>query len=129
LKPSDAPKQVHALASASLIFCVILIASGIFLAVRGQSLGSISAFGALVLAFRAIRTLSTRVTDTGVSQLTWGGRLHLSWTEITQVTRTPLSFTLAGNEKRVVVSLEEFQDTAAATSYMESHLPVNLSGN
>ena len=127
MTPSDAPKQVYALASASLISSFILIAGGLYLAARGQYFGIISAFGAAVLTLRAIRTLSTRVTDAGVSQASWGGRVHLSWNAVREVRRTPLSFTLMGDRRKVVVSVEEFQDTATAISYIESHLPSNLS--
>jgi len=123
---SSPPRQVYALASASLLFGIILFASGVISAASGQSIGVISASGALVLTLRAIRTLSTRMTEAGVSQLTWGGRVHLSWNEVTRVTRTSLSFTLIGNKKRVVLSVEELQDTAAAISYIESRLPSNL---
>lgn len=126
MTPPDAPKQVYPLASTALISGSVMLAGGIFLAASGASLGVISAFGALLLTLRAIRTLSTRVTEAGVSQLSWRGRVHLPWTEVTQVTRTPLSLTLAGEKSRVVVSLEEFQDTAAAITYMESRLPSNL---
>jgi len=121
--PSDAPKQVYPLASTSLIFSSILTVGGVVLAARGEASFLVPAFGALVLTLRAIRTLSTRLTEAGVSQWSWGGRIHLSWTEVTQVTRTPLSLTLIGDKRQVVVSVEEFQDTAAAISYIESHLP------
>lgn len=127
--PSDAPKQVYPLASTALISSFILLAGGIVLAFNGQFLGIISAFGAFLLAFRAIRTLSTRVTEKGVSQLSWSGRVHLQWIEVTQITRRPLSLTLAGDKRQVMVSVEEFQDTAAAINYIESRLPSNLSSN
>gem|GEM_PF-3348695 len=127
MTPSAAPKQVYPLASASLIFGFILMAWSVFSAAIGQSAGIVTAFGALALMLRAIRTLSTRVTEAGVSQLTWGGRVHVSWTEVTKVTRTPLSLTLTGEKMTVVVSVEEFQDTAAAISFIESHLPPHLS--
>ena len=119
---SHAPKQVYGLAAASLISSCVLCAAGACLAVEGQGIGLISGFGALLLALRAIRTLSTRITAAGVSQLTWAGRVHLSWSEVTHVKRTPLSFTLTGGKTRVVVSVEELQDTAAAKSYIESRL-------
>lgn len=121
--PSDPPKQVYPLASTSLIFGSILTVGSVVLAARGQASGLLTAFGALILTLRAIRTLSTRVTEAGVSQWSWGGRIHLSWTDVTQITRTPLSLTLIGDKRQVVVSVEEFQDTAAAISYIESHLP------
>jgi hypothetical protein len=128
-RPSHAPKQVHALALSSLIFCCILLANGVYLAALRQPLGVISVFGAFVLMLRSIRILSTRITETEVSQLSWRGRLHMPWTEVTQVTRTPLSFTLTGDKRRIVISVEELQDTAAAIAYIESHLPTHLSSN
>jgi len=73
-----------------------------------------------------IRSVSTRVTEMGVSQLTLRGRVHLSWNEVTRVTRAPLSVTLVGSNRRMVVSLEEFADSAAVISYVESHIPSNL---
>lgn len=126
---SDAPKQVYPLASTGLIFGCILTASSVFLAVIGPSFIFFTAFCALISTLRAIRILSTRVTEAGVSQWNWRGPVHLSWTEVTEVTRTPLSLTLTGDHRQVVVSVEEFQDTAAAISYIESHLPSNLCSN
>jgi hypothetical protein len=96
------------------------------LAAHGNSTGIYSAFGATVLMLLKLRNVSTRVSEAGVSQLTLRGRVHLSWNEVTQVTRAPLSLTLAGAKRRVVVSVEEFADSAAAISYVESHLPSNL---
>jgi hypothetical protein len=125
--PSHAPKQVYALALASLISCLILVGAGVVFASQGQAIGLISAFGALLLGLRAVRTLSTRITEAGVSQLSWAGRVHVAWAEVTQVTRTPLSFILTGDKKRVVVSLEELQDTDAAKSYIESCIASKLS--
>jgi len=125
--PSDAPKQVYPLASTALLFGSILFAGNVFLATTGPSFIYVTAFCALVSTLRAIRTLSTRVTEAGVSQWNWRGHVHLPWTEVTEVTRTPLSLTLTGDKSRVVVSVEEFQDTAAAIAYIESHLPSNLS--
>jgi hypothetical protein len=127
--PSDAPKIVYPLAATALIFGVLQVPCSVFLAVKGESLGIITAFGALALTLQAIRTLSTRVTEAGASQLTWSGRVHLSWTEVTQVTRTPLSITLTGEKRKVVVPVEVFENTAAAISYIESHLPSHLNGN
>jgi hypothetical protein len=89
-------------------------------------MGIVSVCGASVLIVLKIRSVSTRVTETGVSQLTLRGRIHLSWNEVTQVTRAPLSFTLVSTNRRVVVSLEEFADSAAVVAYMQSHIPSNL---
>ena len=122
----DPPKPIYSLAFGPLTVGFLLIASGLWLVALGNSTGLFSAFGAAVLILLKIRDVSTRVTETGVSQWSWRGRVHLSWNEVTQVTRAPLSFTLAGAKSRVVVSVEEFADSAAAISYMESHIPSNL---
>jgi len=127
--PSAAPKQVYAFASTALLTGVVLIAGNLFLAHSGEPFAMITAVLGVFFTLRAIRTLSTRVTEAGVTQLTWSGPAHLAWTEITQVTRRPLAFTLTGAKGQVVVSLEEFQDTAAAISFIEAHLPSNLRTN
>jgi hypothetical protein len=103
-----------------------VVAAGIWLGALGNGMGIVSVCGACVLMLLKIRSVSTRVTEVGVSQLTLRGRVHLSWHEVTQVTRGPLSLTLVGTNRRVVVSLEEFADSAAVISYMESHIPSNL---
>ncbi len=126
MTPPDPPKLIYPLAFEAIIWGLLVIACGIWLGAIGNYLGVVSFFGASVLILFKIRNVSTRVTEAGVSQLTWRGRIHLSWNEVTQVTRRPLSFTLAGAKRRVVVSVEEFADSAAAISYMESHLPSNL---
>lgn len=124
--PPDPPKVIYPLAFGSLILGLLLIAGGLWLIALGNFAGIYSVFGATVLILLKLRDVSTRVTEAGVSQLTLRGRVHLSWHEVTQVTRTPLSLTLAGAKRRVVVSVEEFADSTAAKSYMESHIPSNL---
>jgi len=127
--PAETPKLIYPLAFEALILGFLVIAGGLWLGAMGNAYGIFSIFGASVLILLKIRNVSTRVTEEGVSQLTFRGRVHLSWSEVTQVTRTPLSFTLAGAERRLVVSVEEFADSAAAISYMESHLPSKLRSN
>jgi len=127
--PLDPPKIIFPLGFEGLILGFLLIAGCLWLRALGNPLAIFSTIGAAFLILLKIRNLSTRVTEAGVSQLTLRGRVHLSWNEVTQVTRRPLSFTLAGNKRRVVVSVEEFADSAAAISYMESHIPENLRGN
>jgi hypothetical protein len=107
----------------------LVIAGGLWLGAIGNSLGIFSVLGASILILFKIRNVSTRVTAAGVSQLTLRGRVHLSWNEVTQVTRTPLALTLTGAKRRVVVSVEEFADSAATVAYIESHLPANLRSN
>jgi hypothetical protein len=124
--PPDPPKPIYSLAFETLVFGSLVVAGGIWLGALGNSMGIVSVCGASVLIVLKIRSVSTRVTETGVSQLTLRGRIHLSWNEVTQVTRAPLSFTLVSTNRRVVVSLEEFADSAAVVAYMQSHIPSNL---
>ena len=122
----DPPKVIYSLALGPLIMGFLLVAGGLWLVRIGNVGGLYSAFGAIVLILLKLRNVSTRITEVGVSQLTLRGRIHLSWNEVTQVTRAPLSLTLVGDKSRVVVSVEEFADSTAAMSYMESHIPSNL---
>lgn len=124
---SVAPRPVFSLASTPLLSSMILVAGNLILAHSGQRFAIITACLALLLTLRAIRTLSTRLSDAGVTQLSWRGRVHLSWADVTQVTRTPRSLTLTGDRQQVVVSVEEFPDTPTAISYIEAHLPSTLS--
>jgi protein-L-isoaspartate O-methyltransferase len=126
MTPPDPPKLIYPLAFGPLILGFSLIAGGLWLVALRNFAGLYSVFGATVMILLKLRTASTRVTEAGVSQLTLRGRVHLSWSEVTQVTRAPLSLTLAAAKRRVVVSLEEFADSAAAISYIESHIPANL---
>jgi hypothetical protein len=127
--PLDPPKLVYPLAFGPLVLGFFLVAGGLWLVAHGNSSGMYSVFGATVLILLKLRNVSTRVTEAGVSQLTLRGRVYLSWNEITQVTRAPLSLTLAGAKKRVVVSVEEYADSAAAITYMESHILSNVRSN
>jgi hypothetical protein len=124
--PVDPPKLMYSLAFETLILGFLLVAGGLWLGALGNAMGIVSVCGASVLMMLKIRNVSTRVTEAGVSQLTLRGRLHLSWNEVTQVTRAPLSLTLASAKGRVVVSVEEFADSAAVISYVESHIPANI---
>jgi len=123
------PKPIYPLAFEALILGSLVIACALWLGAMGNFLGFLSAFGASVLIVFKIRNVSTRLTEAGVSQLTWRGRVHVSWSEITQVTRNPLSVTLSAAKGRLVVSVEEFADSAAAVAYIDSHLPSNLRSN
>ncbi len=124
--PPDPPTLMSSLAFETLLLGSLVVAGGIWLNALGNAMGILSVCGACFLILLKIRNISTRVTEAGVSQLTLRGRVHLSWDEITQVTRSPLSLTLASTKRRVVVSVEEFADSASVISYMESHIPSNL---
>ena len=85
--------------------------------------------GGLGIGYIQARVLSTQLTSAGVSQLTWRGRMHLRWDEITTVTRKSRSITLADKRGSVIVPVESFYDTAAAIQFMDSHLPPELRKN
>jgi hypothetical protein len=88
--------------------------------------GPLLFLGGFYLCVDVARTLSTRVSAAGVSQLTWRGRVQLRWDDITAVTRRQRTTVLTGSAARVVVPMESFYDTQAATDYLESHLPSGL---
>lgn len=126
---SDAPKLVYPLASTGMLIAVLQLPFSLALVADGQPLGILTTSLALAVTLQTIRALSTRVTEVGLSQLTWSGRIHLSWADITQMTRSRLSLTLAGENGRVVVPVEVFENTAAAIAYIESHVPAHISRN
>lgn len=80
-----------------------------------------------MITLRAIRVASTRVTEAGISQLTYRGRTQLSWAEVTVIKMRP--FTLSARGRRLIVPVESFENTAYAIEYIESRLPSNLVRN
>jgi hypothetical protein len=83
----------------------------------------------VVVTFQAIRAASTRVTEKGVSQLTWRGRLNLAFADVTGIRKKPYALTLSGQKGRVIVPVTAFENTAEAIAYIESRLPSNLARN
>jgi uncharacterized membrane protein len=79
--PPDPPKLIYALAFETLILGFLVVVAGIWLGALGNGMGILSVCGACVLMILKIRSVSTRVTEVGVSQLTLRGRVHLSWHE------------------------------------------------
>jgi hypothetical protein len=90
---------------------------------RAWAFGPVAFLLGSYLCLDAARTLSTRVSAAGISQLTWRGRLQLRWDDITAATRRQRTIVLTGDAGRVVVPVESFSDTQAALDYMDSHLP------
>jgi hypothetical protein len=91
-------------------------------------LGLLLVLFAAVRTFRDIRVASTRVSETGISQFTWRGRVHLSFADVIHMTRKPHMFALSGPECRVIVPVENFANTADAIRYIESRLPPAVVG-
>jgi hypothetical protein len=84
------------------------------------------AFFCLVLGIGLTRSLSTQLCSSGISQLTWRGRIHLAWSEITQVTRQRQTITLKSAGNRFIVPLVFFSNADAALKFVSSHLPSHL---
>jgi hypothetical protein len=126
MTPLEPPKPLVPLAFEELLLGLLLIAGGLWLGAWGNALGWVSSLGAALLMLVKLRNVSTRLDEAGVSQLTWRGRVRLPWNDVSAVQRRPLSWTLAGGGRRVVVSVEEFADSAAARTYIEAHLPATL---
>jgi len=122
----DAPRVVRSLVTPDLVIGVCQIACYCVLATSaprpvGVGFGLVGAAFAAVITLRAVRVASTRVTEAGISQLTWDGRRHLPWADVTGLTRKPFALTAHG--RRVIVPVEVFENTAAVIAYIESHVP------
>ena len=125
---SDPPRLVRSLVSPALIVGAFQILLGIDLAHKdsrpiGSILGVLLTLCAIAVTYRAIRDASSRVTETGISQLMWRGRLHLRFSDVTGMTKKPHVLMLSSNHGRVVVPVGFFEDTASAIGYIEARLP------
>jgi hypothetical protein len=128
---STPPRLVYSLLPRPL-FPILGIAFYSFVAASdprpvGRGVALVGAVCAIIFTLRAIQVASTRVTEAGISQLTWSGRLHLSWADVTVIKRNP--FTLSAQGRRMVVPVEAFENTAAAIEYIEARLPSSLVRN
>jgi hypothetical protein len=81
-----------------------------------------------VLGVGLVRPLSTKLTSAGISQLTWRGRKHLAWADVTHVARQPQTITLSGPSGRFIVPLMLYSNAGAAVAFLSSHLPLHLRG-
>jgi hypothetical protein len=125
---SDAPRLVRSLVSPAVIVGGFQILLGISLAYNdrrpiGSILGVLLTLCAIAVTYRAIRDASTRVTETGISQLTWRGRLHLLFSDVTGMTKKSHVLLLSSRHGRVVVPVGFFENTASAIAYIQARLP------
>jgi len=72
-----------------------------------------------------LRTLTTRLTHEGASQMTLRGRRHLAWTEVVEVSRNGRAYWLKGNGQKLFLWLALFEDSDAAYAFVEEHLPTS----
>jgi hypothetical protein len=112
-------------------FSALQIFTGIGLAAIGRRplepfLGIAMALLAALATFRAIRAASTRVTDSGISQLSLHGRVRLPFAEVTGLKSAPNALTLMAHQRVVVVPVGAFENTAEAIGYIESRLPSSV---
>jgi len=70
-----------------------------------------------------LRTLTTQITDEGVSQMTLRGRRYLAWTEVAAVSRNGRAYWLTGGGRKLFLWLSLFEDSDAAHAFVEGHLP------
>ncbi len=125
---SEAPRLVRSLLSPGALMGVGMMFGYGLLGIASRR--PLETFLAIIMVvfgaartYQTIRVASTRVTETGVSQLTWIGRVHLSFAEVTRVSRKPFEFALSGPHGRVIVPVEVFENTTEAIGYIESRLP------
>jgi len=123
----DAPKIAATLERTKLLMagCLIFV-QGPLMFQQKNPFYAVMFFYAIYLSLDVVRILSTQVSAGGISQLTWRGRVHMRWMDVTTVTRRKRSVVLTSRDGNVVVPTESFYDTQAAVNYVESHLPEHL---
>ena len=82
----------------------------------------------LILGVGLIRPLSTQITNTGVSQLTWQGRRYLPWSEVSEVKVQPQVITLIGQKECFLLPLMFFSNLDESVKFIQEHLPSKLRG-
>lgn len=122
----NAPEIVSTSAVAGFAYAAIVLLQAVSTWQRHQILGGAFMVFGLILIFREIRVVSTHVTDVGVSQLTWRGRIQLHWDEVTTVAKGRRSIKLAGVDGSVIFPIERFCESKAAKGYLDSHLPAHF---
>jgi len=73
-----------------------------------------------------LRTLTTQLTQEGVSQTTLQGRKYLAWTEVAEVSRNGRAYWLKGKGQKLFLWLSLFEDSDAACAFVEEHLPFSI---
>ena len=129
--PSEAPRLVNSMVSPGAFISAFQIFIGIGLAAIGRRplepfLGIAMALLAALATFRTIRAASTRVTDSGISQWSLHGRVHVPFAEVTGLTSAPNALTLMAHQGVIVVPVWAFENTAEAIGYIESRLPSSV---
>lgn len=82
----------------------------------------------LLCSLGLLRALSTRVSSTEVSQITWRGQHSIAWTAITEVKARSGMIELSGDGVRVVLPLVFFRNHEETYSYVATHVPSHLRG-
>jgi len=128
---SDAPRIVSSLVlpNAMLGATQMLLAIGFAIDSRrplGPFLGIALFLMAALTTVHAVRAASTRVSEGGVSQLTWRGRRLLAFADVTGMTKNSRELNLSASAGRVTVPVAYFENTASAIRFIESRLPSHV---
>jgi hypothetical protein len=123
----DAPPRIAArIEFAHAFVAVTLIVEALVIWPGQRVSATLWILGALAILFVVLRRISTTLTDEGVSQLTWRGRVDLQWRDIQSIERAAKTVTVTGAGGSVVLPIESYYDSAAALRFLDAHLPAHL---
>jgi len=124
----DTPRIAATLERVRLFIAGVMLIEGLLAWLDHMPGFALVPFFGLATSLDAVRVLSTQVSSVGVSQLTWRGRIHLRWNDVTAIAKRKRSIVLTSTQGSVVVATESFYDTQAAIRYLDAHLPKHLVG-
>jgi hypothetical protein len=126
---ADGPPRIATRIEIAHAFVALaLIVDAVPLWSRHPLMATETVLGALAIVSLVVRRMSTKISDAGISQLSWRGRVDLPWDGITTVTRRPRQIIVAGESGRVVLPIESYYDSGDAVRYIDSRLPARLRG-
>jgi hypothetical protein len=122
----DPPRIVTRLELAHFFVGVALFANAFLILPEERLMAATSMLGALAIILVVVRRLSTKLTDAGVSQLTWHGRVYMRWSDIKTITRRSTAITVTGGKGSIVLPIESYYDSGAAVRFVDTRLPMHL---
>lgn len=73
-----------------------------------------------------VPAMSTKLNDDGISQVNYGGRRQIAWTDVTDFKQNGQHIHVRSRNSRIHIWLSLFEDPVAAGSYIFGKLPSNL---
>jgi len=121
-----APKIAFRLQIPTLVLLLFWALFYLFVWNHNRLVGLAIGVAGLALCIYRLGILSTQITEAGVSQWTWRGRIALSWDDIALVSKTRSYVVLEGSKGSIRVPIPIYYDSRAVAQFLTSHLPHNV---